>query len=144
MTVIGGVYFRSQVSLNRAVILPRIVQEIIHCCLTIGFSTVGQLKMAIRTRRLTGPGRLLGEGFDGQIHYSLMHRSEDISAPRLDDITETVIGSTNDTITGRVEMPPGFSVPQGQTMVLTLHDGTKLRVVAEADGRVTGTGGFFR
>ena len=27
MTVIGGVYFRSEVSLNRAVILPRIVQE---------------------------------------------------------------------------------------------------------------------
>jgi hypothetical protein len=100
--------------------------------------------MAIRTRRLTGPGRLLGEGFDGQIHYSLMHRSEDIPAPHLGDITDNVIGSTNDTISGRVEIPPGFSLPQGQTMVLTLHDGTKLKVVAEPGGRVTATGGFFR
>ena len=100
--------------------------------------------MAIRTRRLTGPGRLSGEGFDGQIYYSLMHRSEDVPAPHLGDITAAVIGSTNDTITGRVEMPLGFSLPQGQTMVLTLHDGTKLKVVTEGDGRVTATGGFFR
>jgi hypothetical protein len=100
--------------------------------------------MAIRTRRLTGPGRLSGESFDGQIHYSLMHRSEDISAPHLGHTTAAAIGSTKDTITGRVEMPRGFSLAQGQTMVLTLHDGTKLKVVTDGDGIVTATGGFFR
>jgi hypothetical protein len=100
--------------------------------------------MAIRPRRLTGPGRLAGEGFDGQIHYSLMHRSEDIPAPHLGAVTAAVIGATNDTITGRVEMPSGSSLPQGQTMVLTLHDGSKLKVVTESNGRVTATGGFFR
>jgi hypothetical protein len=73
-----------------------------------------------------------------------MHRSEDIPARHLGDITAVVIGSKNDTITGRIELPPGQSLQPGKGMLLTLHDGNKIKVITEADGRVTATGGLFR
>jgi hypothetical protein len=100
--------------------------------------------MAYRTRRLTGPGRLSGDGFDDQVHYSLLHRSEDVPGPNQGDPMPMSSNSTVDTITGRVEVPAGLSLPPGITMILTLHDGNKVKVTTEGGGKVTGIGGFFR
>jgi hypothetical protein len=73
--------------------------------------------MGTRTRRLTGPGYLSGGGYHFQVHYSLTHRSDESS------------GAANQTITGTVELPAGVSLPIGQQMVLTLHDGNKVKVI---------------
>jgi hypothetical protein len=100
--------------------------------------------MAYRTRRLTGPGHLSGGDFDGQVHYSLLHRSEDVPAPNQDALGSTSSYSTVDSITGRVEVPAGLSLSTGITMTLTLHDGNKVKVITETGGKVTGIGSFFR
>jgi hypothetical protein len=100
--------------------------------------------MAYRIRRLTGPGHLSGGDFDGQVHYALLHRSEDVPGPNHDAPGSTSSSSTVDTIAGRIEVSAGLSLPPDITMVLTLHDGNKLKVTTEAGGKVTGIGGFFR
>ncbi len=74
-----------------------------------------------------------------------MHRSEDAPATaHSDNKSEVVSGSILDSITGRVEIAAGSSVPVGETITLSLHDGNKLKVITEPDGRVTGIGAFFR
>jgi hypothetical protein len=100
--------------------------------------------MAYRTRRLTGPGRLSADDFDGQVHYALLHRSEDVPAPNPSGPESTSTTSIAESITGRVEVQAGLLLPRGITMILTLHDGNKLKVTTEAGGKVTGIGGFFR
>jgi hypothetical protein len=99
--------------------------------------------MAYRTRRLTGPGHLSGGDFDAQVHYSLLHRSEDIPGPN-QDVPGSTSGNSADTITGRVEVPAELSLPTGIIMTLTLHDGNKLKVITETGGKVAGIGSFFR
>jgi hypothetical protein len=74
--------------------------------------------MAIRTRRLTGPGRLSGDDLDVQVHYTLLHRSEDVPADHTGD--PPVPSASKDSISGRVELPKGVFVPPGKLMVLTL------------------------
>ena len=91
---------------------------------------------------MVGPGHLVGAGFDGQVHYTLTHVSRDIGAPHLDN-SSAVVGSTVDTITGRLEILPGTSLAPGLTMELTLVSGRKLKVITDFDGRVTATGGFY-
>ena len=89
--------------------------------------------MAFRSRKLSGPGWRSGNGFDAQVHYSLLHRSQDVAN-----------GSILDSVTGRVEIAAGLSLPAGETMILSLHDGNRLKVITEPDGCVSGIGGFFR
>jgi hypothetical protein len=77
------------------------------------------------------------------VFYELMHRSEDIPAPHMDDPSAVVSGSTKDWITGRVKIVDGLAPAPGQKLVLKLEDGRKLTVLTEFDGKVTATGGFF-
>ena len=70
-----------------------------------------------------------------------MHRSEDIPGGREGDEHSPVGTYTRDTITGKLELPKGVV---GRIMVLTLHDGNKLKIIIESDGKVTGFGDFFR
>jgi hypothetical protein len=99
--------------------------------------------MAIRSTALRGHGQLTGAGLDHAVLYELMHRSEDIPAPHMDDPSAVVRGSTKDSITGRVKAAGGLTPSPGQKLVLTLEDGRKLTVLSEFDGKVTATGGFF-
>ena len=99
--------------------------------------------MAIRSKALRGHGRLTSVGLDHAVLYELMHKSEDIPAPHMDDPSAVVHGSTNDSITGRVKAVVGLCPAPGQKLVLTLDDGRKLTVLTDFDGKVTATGGFF-
>jgi hypothetical protein len=98
--------------------------------------------MAVRSKALRGQGRLTGAGLDHAVLYELMHRSEDIPAPHMDDPSAVVHGSTNDSITGRVKAVGDLSPAPGQKLVLTLEDGRKLTVLTDFDGKIRATGGF--
>jgi hypothetical protein len=99
--------------------------------------------MVIRSKALRGHGKLTGAGLDHDVLYELMHRSEDIAAPHMDDLSAVVRGSTRDSITGRVKIVDGVTPAPGQKLVLTLEDGRKLPVLSEFDGKIMATGGFF-
>ena len=99
--------------------------------------------MAVICTALRGHGRLTSAGLDQAVLYELMHRSEDIPPPHLDDPSAVVHGSTKDSITGRVKAVGGLCPASGQKLVLTLQDGRKLTVLTEFDGKVVATGGFF-
>jgi hypothetical protein len=99
--------------------------------------------MAIKSKALRGHGRLTSAGLDHAVLYELMHRSEDIPAPHIDDPSAVVHGSTKDSITGRVKAVGGVAPAPGQKLILTLEDGRKLTVLTEFDGKVTASGGFF-
>jgi len=92
---------------------------------------------------LKGRGQLTGGGLDNPVVYELMHRSEDIPAPHMDDPSAVVHGSTKESINGRVKIVDGLAPSPGQKLVLTLEDGRKLTVLIEFDGKVTATGDFF-
>ena len=95
------------------------------------------------TRRLAGKARLSdGRDFNADVEFQLLHTSAEIGR-RLNSASPLVEEATN-IITGRLETPAGLPVPSGQTMTLTLEDGTKLSVVTGFNGKVTGSGGFFR
>lgn len=48
--------------------------------------------MAIRSKALRGHGKLIGAGLDHTVLYELMHRSEDIPAPHMGDLSAVVRG----------------------------------------------------
>jgi hypothetical protein len=95
------------------------------------------------TKRLVGKARLSdGHDFDAEVEFQLLHTSAEIG--RLDNPEQVLVKAADDIITGRLELPAGLPIPAGQTMTLTSEDGTKFRVVTGFNGKVTGTGSFFR
>ena len=96
--------------------------------------------MAAGSKSLKGRRQLTGGGLDNPVVYELMHRSEDIPAPHMDDPSAVVSGSTKDSITGRVKIVDGLALAPGQKLVLTLEYG---RMILTEDGKVTATGRFF-
>jgi hypothetical protein len=69
--------------------------------------------MAIKSKALRGHGRLTSAGLDHAVLYELMHRSEDIPAPHIDDPSAVVHGSTKDSIAGRVKAVGGVAPARG-------------------------------
>jgi hypothetical protein len=95
------------------------------------------------TRRLQGKARLSdGHDFNTEVEFQLLHTSAEIGC--VDNPKPILLKAADDIITGRLELPAGSPIPAGQTMTLTSEDGTKLRVITGFNGKVTGTGSFFR
>jgi hypothetical protein len=95
------------------------------------------------TRRLAGRASLSdGHDFNADVEFELLHTFAEIGR-RVNSLSPLVEEAT-DIITGRLEMSAGLPILPGQTMTLTLEDGTKLSVVTGFNGKVTGSGGFFR
>jgi hypothetical protein len=103
----------------------------------------GTQNMTGKAETLKGRGRLIGPGFDSDISYELWIVTEAAGAPHMQDRGAAIEGLK--TITGRVTLAGSTHAPFGQKLTLILEDGRKLSVLAQGDGRVTGTGGgFFR
>jgi hypothetical protein len=83
--------------------------------------------MATITKRLIGHGSVAGLGCYFRVFYTLEHVV--LVAPKASPPKET--------FTGVVAPPTGVSLPVGKIMTLTLQDGYKVKIIANAQGEIT-------
>jgi hypothetical protein len=92
------------------------------------------------TKRLEGRAKLSDDReFNADVRYELLYTFEEPPPPGVPPPE-----FANDLTTGRLETIQGGPIPSMRMMTLTFEDGMKLRVATEFNGKVLGSGTFYR